>query len=148
MGDAQAAVHQAISALHHLPGSAVVRSSSLYQSPPFSSNAEWPGAALGPDYINAVAEITTSLPASVLLQELQKLEQAAGRKRPYPDAPRTLDLDLLLYGSICVQSEHLVLPHPRMWQRAFVLVPLHEIAPGLVTVAQLQAVAGQTIKRV
>ena len=148
LGDAQAAVRQAIEALHHLPGTAVVRSSSLYLSPPLSSHAELSGAALGLDYINAAVEINTSLTAPALLEELQKLEQAAGRERPYPDAPRTLDLDFLIYGSTRMQSEQLVLPHPRMWQRAFVLVPLHEIAPQLVTATQLQAVAGQRIERV
>jgi 2-amino-4-hydroxy-6-hydroxymethyldihydropteridine diphosphokinase len=102
-------------------------------------------AELGSDYLNAVAEIQTSLNAPALLQCLQQLEQAAGRERPYPDAPRTLDLDLLLYGSASIQSADLTVPHPRMWQRAFVLVPLAEIAPGLVGHSHLQAVQGQKI---
>ena len=85
--------------------------------------------------------------APVLLQELQAIETQAGRQRPYRNAPRTLDLDILLYGSARIDSEKLVLPHPRMLQRAFVLVPLAEIAPELVTPAQLAAVADQRIER-
>jgi 2-amino-4-hydroxy-6-hydroxymethyldihydropteridine diphosphokinase len=78
---------------------------------------------------------------------LQQIEQEAGRERPYRNAPRTLDLDLLLYGTARMESERLTLPHPRMMQRAFVLVPLAEIAPGLVSAAQLAAVAQQRIER-
>ena len=94
-----------------------------------------------------MVEVETSLPAPALLQHLQQIEHAAGRERRYPNAPRTLDLDLLLYGSASIDSANLVVPHPRMWQRAFVLVPLAEIAPGLVSDSRLQAVQGQKISR-
>ena len=104
-----------------------------------------PGHTPGNDYINAVAEIETKLPAPTLLQHLQQIEQAAGRERQYRNAPRTLDLDLLLYGSASIESANLVVPHPRMWQRAFVLVPLAEIAPSLVRDLHLQAVQHQNI---
>ncbi len=94
-----------------------------------------------------MAAIATGLTAPDLLQQLQALEMAAGRERPYPDAPRTLDLDMLLYGSAQIDSARLVIPHPRMAQRAFVLLPLAEIASELVSAAQLAAVAQQAIEK-
>jgi 2-amino-4-hydroxy-6-hydroxymethyldihydropteridine diphosphokinase len=116
-----------------------VRASSLYRTAPVDSS--------GPDYFNAVAEIATTLTAPDLLTALQAIEQGAGRERPYRNAPRTLDLDLLLYGSARIHSATLTVPHPRMGTRAFVLVPLHEIAPSLVTDGALKAVSGQSIQR-
>jgi 2-amino-4-hydroxy-6-hydroxymethyldihydropteridine diphosphokinase len=101
---------------------------------------------LGGDYLNAVVEVETSLPAPELLDRLQQIEQLAGRERPYRNAPRTLDLDILLYGSASIRSPRLTLPHPRMDGRAFVLVPLAEIAPALVAAGQLAAIAGQAIE--
>ena len=145
LGDAQASVRQAVHALDQLAQTRVAQGSSLYRTAPVVSNPAGPDA--GPDYINAVVALDTTLPALELLAHLQALELAAGRERPYRDAPRTLDLDLLLYGQSRIDSPRLTVPHPRMWQRAFVLVPLAEIAPGLVSPAQLKAVAGQTIKR-
>lgn len=145
LGDAQAAVRQAMDALGCLPLSRVAGRSSLYRSAPVARNAA--GPADGPDYINAVVALDTCLPALDLLDQLQALEQAAGRERTYPDAPRTLDLDLLLYGDERIESPRLSVPHPRMDQRAFVLVPLAEIAPALVPQAQLEAVADQAIQR-
>lgn len=145
LGDAQAAVLRAMDDLNRLPLSRVVVRSSLYRTAPLARNA--PGPADGPDYINAVLALDTRLPALQLLDQLQALEQAAGRERAYPDAPRTLDLDLLLYGDAHIDSPRLSVPHPRMWLRAFVLVPLAEIAPGLVSRVQLDAVAGQAITR-
>ncbi len=99
------------------------------------------------DYINAVVEVKTGLTAPDLLQHLQQLEMIAGRQRPYINAPRNLDLDLLLYGNGHIESSMLTVPHPRMWQRAFVLVPLAEIAPGLVAPDMLDAVKSQVISR-
>ena len=152
LGDAASALHQAVNAIAQLPQTRLLKTSSIYKTAPLASGSTLPSADdcvdsehLGTDYLNAVVEVQTSLSAPALLQNLQKLEQAAGRERPYPDAPRTLDLDLLLYGSASIESAHLTVPHPRMWQRAFVLVPLAEIAPGLVTDLQLQAVLGQQI---
>jgi 2-amino-4-hydroxy-6-hydroxymethyldihydropteridine diphosphokinase len=106
-----------------------------------------PGAPKSPDYINAVMEIICHQPAYLLLEQLQKIEQKAGRNRPYLNAPRTLDLDILLYGNAHIQTETLTIPHPRMWQRAFVLVPLAEIAPELVSAERLEKVMGQAIER-
>jgi 2-amino-4-hydroxy-6-hydroxymethyldihydropteridine diphosphokinase len=94
-----------------------------------------------------VAELATHLSAPDLLLQLQALEQAAGRERPYRHAPRTLDLDLLLYGDAQIDSPALTVPHPRMNERAFVLVPLAEVAPQRVGAARLQAVADQAIAR-
>ena len=142
LGDAADALRQAVTSINALPNCSVKKTSSLYKTAPLEI---LPGHAPGSDYINAVVEIETSLPAPTLLQHLQQLEQAAGRERPHINAPRTLDLDLLLYGSGSIDSENLTVPHPRMWQRAFVLVPLAEIAPELVSDRQLQAVLGQKI---
>ena len=139
LGDARATVLQAIKGITALRLTTLVRRSSLYRTAPVEST--------GPDYINAVVEVTTSLGPQELLLELQQLEQAAGRERPHRNAPRTLDLDILLYGDACVDSPTLVVPHPRMMARAFVLVPLAEIAPSRVNADQLQAVSGQIITR-
>jgi 2-amino-4-hydroxy-6-hydroxymethyldihydropteridine diphosphokinase len=140
LGDARAAVLQALQDLQSLPQTKLVRCSSLYRSAPIEAN--------GPDFVNAVAQVATTLSPQQLLGELLQLELAAGRQRPYRNAPRTLDLDILLYGDLVLDSPTLVLPHPRMWTRAFVLLPLAEIAPSLVTAAQLQGVERQGIERV
>jgi 2-amino-4-hydroxy-6-hydroxymethyldihydropteridine diphosphokinase len=139
LGDARRAVNEAIAAIARLPETSLTGQSSLYRTAPVDAG--------GPDYVNAVAEISTRLTAPELLAQLQRLEQAAGRKRPYVNAPRTLDLDLLLYGRASIDSPRLQVPHPRMNTRAFVLVPLAEIAPGLVAPAPLAAVASQRLTR-
>lgn len=139
LGDARAALRQVLDDLAALPHTTVLAASSLYRTAPFE--------AQGPDFINAVAALSTRLCAPQLLQALHRLEQGAGRQRPYRNAPRTLDLDLLLYGDGCIDSPALTVPHPRMRQRAFVLVPLAEIAPQRVSAQDLAAVAGQAIVR-
>ncbi|MDD5336132.1 MAG: 2-amino-4-hydroxy-6-hydroxymethyldihydropteridine diphosphokinase [Rhodoferax sp.] len=139
LGDPAANLLQALDDIAAIPGVLLVKRSSLYRSAPL--------AASGPDYVNAVAEIQTILSAPALLAALQRLEQLAGRQRPSHNAPRTLDLDLLIYGDASMVSETLVIPHPRLTERAFVLLPLAEIAPQRVTAAQLQAVRGQAIER-
>lgn len=135
LGDPEQALRSAILQLGATPGVRLLQASSLYRSAPVDAS--------GPDYINAVAEIATRLTAPNLLAALQAIEQAAGRERPYVNAPRTLDLDLLLFGSARMASTLLTLPHPRMWARAFVLRPLNELSPGLVSAEALQAVANQ-----
>ena len=140
LGDAAEALHAAIKAFDDIPLTQVRAVSSFYRSQPIDSS--------GPDYLNAVAELQTALTAPALLCHLQAIEQGAGRERPYRNAPRTLDLDLLLFGSARIDSPALTVPHPRMAQRAFVLQPLAEIAPARVTPAQLDAVAAQAIVRV
>lgn len=139
LGDAAQAVRDAIQALAGLPATEVTRRSSLYRSAPVDSS--------GPDYVNAVVEVRTALTAPELLDQLQHIEQGAGRTRPYRNAPRTLDLDLLLFGSATIASQRLTLPHPRMNQRAFVLLPLAEIAPQQVSPQALAAVASQSVDR-
>lgn len=139
LGDARATVAQALLDLDALPHTRVVARSSLYRSAPHEAS--------GPDFFNAVAALDTALDASALLAELQQLEQRAGRERPYRHAPRTLDLDLLTHDDGALDTPTLTLPHPRMTQRAFVLRPLAEIAPDLVTPEQLAAVAVQPIER-
>jgi 2-amino-4-hydroxy-6-hydroxymethyldihydropteridine diphosphokinase len=139
LGDPAQALREALRCMSETPGLRLVRASSLYRSAPIDSS--------GPDYLNAVAEIATTLTAPDLLTALQAIEQGAGRERPYRNAPRTLDLDLLLYGDARIDSPALTLPHPRMWERAFVLVPLAEIAPWLVSREACLAVAGLGIAR-
>jgi 2-amino-4-hydroxy-6-hydroxymethyldihydropteridine diphosphokinase len=137
LGDAVRTVQQAVKDLGSISHTKPIKHSSLYQTAPIESS--------GPDYINAVAEVHTLLSAPELLAQLQMLELAAGRQRPYLNAPRTLDLDILLYGSAQIQSPALTVPHPRMEQRAFVLHPLAEIAPQQVAKDALRAVRHQNI---
>ena len=139
LGDAPATLVQAMQHIATTPGIVLLSRSGLYRTAPLQSS--------GPDYVNAVIAIETSLSAPALLAQLQQHEQAAGRLRPYHNAPRTLDLDLLLYGQARIFSAALTVPHPRMTERAFVLVPLAEIAPNQVSPAQLQAVCSQNIQR-
>ena len=140
LGDAQGTVRAAMDEVARLPQTQLVAASSLYRTAPVDSS--------GPDYINAVMAVDTGLTATELLQAMQQIELQAGRTRPYRNAPRTLDLDLLMYGELVQEDAALTLPHPRMFQRAFVLVPLHEIAPERVTAEQLEAVADQGIVRI
>lgn len=139
LGEPDATLLQAMEDIAAINGVTWIRGSSLYRSAPIESS--------GPDYVNAVVEVSTVLSALDLLLQLQQLERRAGRERPYHNAPRTLDLDVLLYGNSSISHPTLLVPHPRMWERAFVLVPLAEIAPHCVSAAQLQAVQGQTIRR-
>jgi 2-amino-4-hydroxy-6-hydroxymethyldihydropteridine diphosphokinase len=124
LGDARANVQDALARLQRQPGCTLMAASALYRTAPIDSS--------GDDYINAVARIATALDAEALLQALHAIEQAHGRERPYRNAPRTLDLDLLLYGDQTINSPTLSVPHPRMAERAFVLQPLLELAPGIV----------------
>ena len=124
LGDARGALDAAFVALADLPKTKLQRASSLYRSAPVDSG--------GPDYLNAVVQLETRLAPLELLAALQRIELAHGRERPYRNAPRTLDLDLLLHGSRRLASAVLTLPHPRLHLRAFVLRPLAELAPDLV----------------
>lgn len=117
-------VRQAMVELGTLPGTRVVRPSSLYRTAPLGYDDQ-------PDFINAVAEIETSLEPVALLRAILALETQHGRERPFTNAPRVLDLDLLLYDQVSMNSQELTLPHPRMHERGFVLLPLAEIAPDL-----------------
>ena len=143
LGDAERTLRAAVASISRLSLTQPDKVSGFYKTAPQGVTT---GPTAGDDYLNAVLAIDTALTAPALLAQLQQIEQAAGRERPYPNAPRILDLDLLLYGDARIESVHLTVPHPRMWQRAFVLVPLAQIAPGLVNAAQLAVVASQRIE--
>jgi len=140
LGNAPATLLWAIQQLRLTSGMEVITRSSLYRSAPIDAG--------GPDYANAVLAIRTVGTAPALLQCLHGIEAAAGRERPYRNAPRTLDLDILLYGGASVTSAALTIPHPRMLERAFVLQPLAEIAPQHVHGEALQRVRAQAIDRI
>lgn len=123
LGDTAATLLRAEQALAELPATQVVAVSPRYRSAPVQAS--------GPDYLNAVVELATTLEPEPLLAALQAIESACGRQRPYLNAPRTLDLDLLLYGQRTLDTPSLILPHPRMHERAFVLIPLLDIAPDI-----------------
>ncbi len=139
LGDARAALRDAARRIVALPDSRLIAASRLYRSAPVDSS--------GPDYWNAVLQLETSLPPEQLLIELQAIELAHGRERPYRNAPRTLDLDLLAQDDLRRDTAELQLPHPRLTQRAFVLLPLLELVeqlPGLGGLADyLPGVAAQ-----
>lgn len=122
-------VNHAIAALDQLPKTNVVKASSLYLTEPLGYDAEQLKAI--PDFINAVTEVSTDLSPLELLQAILNIENEAGRERPFANAPRVLDCDLLLYDDVVMHTKELTLPHPRMHLRSFVLLPLAEIAPKL-----------------
>lgn len=123
LGDSAATLRRVLAQLQATDGIDAVTASPFYRSAPVD--------ATGPDFVNAVAALDTRLPPLALLDALQALENQHGRLRPYKNAPRTLDLDLLTYGDVLLDHERLILPHPRMHQRAFVLLPLHGLAPDM-----------------
>jgi 2-amino-4-hydroxy-6-hydroxymethyldihydropteridine diphosphokinase len=144
LGDARATLRAALTELQSLAAPGSFAASSLWGSAPVDSS--------GPDYVNAVACLRTALAPHALLDALQAIEQRYGRERPYRNAPRTLDLDVLLYGvrgddgGLVLVDDRLVLPHPRAAQRSFVLAPLAELwpqgeIPGRGRVAALLAAA-------
>lgn len=139
LGDARAAVCTAFETLACWPQIQVTGRSALYRTAPHQ--------AQGPDFINAVARIDTRLTAPDLLDALQAIEQQAGRLRPYVNAPRSLDLDLLFYGEAVLQSPRLTVPHPRWRERAFVLHPLVDVCPDRVGADMLAAVQDQHTER-
>lgn len=119
LGNAKDTLEHAIQKLASLPHTSLSAVSSFYKTAPVD--------AYGPDYINAVACCLTNLPAIEMLKAMQSIEKEFGRERPYYHAPRTLDLDLLLYGDLKMQTAFLTLPHPAMHLRRFVLEPLYEL---------------------
>lgn len=118
-------IELALDALAHLPGSQLEAAAPRYQSRPLGPGAQ-------PDYINTVARLRTGLEPHSLLRELQALETARGRLRDQHWGPRTLDLDILLYGDLVLTDKGLTLPHPRLAERNFVLLPLHDLDPDLI----------------
>jgi 2-amino-4-hydroxy-6-hydroxymethyldihydropteridine diphosphokinase len=146
LDDPAARVRDAFVELAALPETQLVTRSALYRTQP-------QGYAAQPDFVNAVAALDTGLAPAELLDRLQAIETKAGRRRSFPNAPRTLDLDLLLYDTRRIEQPGLVVPHPRMHERAFVLVPLLEIAPearipGAGSAREcLARVAGQAVEK-
>jgi len=146
LGDPQAIVQSALTALENLPRSTLTAASSLYLTAPVGLHNQ-------PDFINAVVALETQLSAEALLEELFAIEARFGRARAFLHSPRTLDLDLLLHGDETRRTAQLTLPHPRMHERAFVLLPLVEIAPATVipghgpAAALLERVRDQTLTR-
>jgi 2-amino-4-hydroxy-6-hydroxymethyldihydropteridine diphosphokinase len=142
----QRQVVQALGELAGIPATRVVGRSSLYRSAPIGHTAQ-------PEFVNAVAALDTALDPEALLGELQAIEARHGRCRSFPNAPRTLDLDLLLYDDAEHRSARLTLPHPRMHERAFVLKPLVELEPGITIPGRgrgrdlLAACAGQRVEK-
>ncbi|MDP1898653.1 MAG: 2-amino-4-hydroxy-6-hydroxymethyldihydropteridine diphosphokinase [Sulfurimicrobium sp.] len=123
LDDPAAQVSHAFSELDALPETSLAAHSSLYRSAPWGYSDQ-------PDFVNAVAEIETRLEPRILLEMLLDIEHRRGRVREFLNAPRVLDLDLLLYDGLIHHEHGLTLPHPRMHERAFVLMPLTEIAPA------------------
>ena len=142
VGDVRATFPKAISNILGMAQAELLARSSDYRTPPWGEEAQQP-------FINACVEVETSLDPHALLFTLHKIEKRFGRDRAKEQrwGPRTLDLDLLLFGDGRIDSPALVVPHPRMQQRAFVLQPLAEIAPARVSAAALAAVADQAIRR-
>ena len=145
LGPAEQILEAAVTALGRLPGTCLLARSPTYRTAPVD--------AAGPDFLNLVVGVDTDLSPRELLAALHGLEQAHGRERPYRNAPRTLDLDLLLHGQARIDTPDLIVPHPRLHERAFVLVPLADIAPHLDVPGHgpignlLPGVAGQRIER-
>jgi 2-amino-4-hydroxy-6-hydroxymethyldihydropteridine diphosphokinase len=123
LGDPRQAVKDAIVCLAQQVGITIVAKSSFYRTAPID--------ATGGDYFNAVVKIETPFTASQILRICHHIEDQFGRERPFRNAPRTLDLDLLLFGTESINTEVLTVPHPRIAERAFVLVPLVELEPEL-----------------
>jgi len=122
--DPQSQVEKAIQAIKNAPNILLIQASSLYKTAPVGYDNQ-------DDFINAVAEIKTDLTPIKLLRKLLEIEHTFGRERPFPNAPRVLDLDLLLYEDVTMNSAEISLPHPRMHERGFVMIPLAEIAPNI-----------------
>lgn len=138
LADPVSQVSQALDALTHLPQTRLLKKSSLYRSAPV-------GYLEQPDFINAVAQLETELTPRALLDALLALEQECGRTREFLNAPRTLDLDVLLYDDLVHHEHGLTIPHPQMHRRAFVLQPLLEIAPDCV-IPEVGSAAGAALQ--
>lgn len=145
LGNASATVVAAFADLRQLPGTHGHRCSALFRSDPVDAD--------GPGYINAVACFETAMSPHSVLAAIQRIEDRHGRQRSYRNAPRTLDLDLLLHGQVSLSTPELTIPHPRLHERAFVLVPLFSLEPSLVVPdhgpirSMLAAVSDQVVER-
>ncbi|WP_334187133.1 2-amino-4-hydroxy-6-hydroxymethyldihydropteridine diphosphokinase [Noviherbaspirillum sp.] len=146
LGDAADNVQRAILLLGTLDDTRLIAQSNLFRTAPVDGG--------GDDYVNAVAKLETGMPADLLLNALQAIEQDFGRERPFPNAPRTLDLDVLLYAQQRIDTPSLTVPHPRLTQRAFALIPLLQLDPLLAIPGKgpahqfVPGVAGQAIQKI
>jgi len=146
LGDPRGQIRAALAAFEKIPVTRLAGQSSFYRSAPI-------GYAEQPDFVNAVARLETALAPRALLDALLEIERSLGRNRSFANAPRTLDLDLLLYGEAVISESGMHVPHPRMHTRAFVLAPLAELDPGLeipghgALAPLLAACAGQAIEK-
>jgi 2-amino-4-hydroxy-6-hydroxymethyldihydropteridine diphosphokinase len=145
--DPHSQLRRAFAALGELPGTCLIAQSSMYRSAPMGFRDQ-------PDFVNAVAKVATELSPQALLQALLQIEQLHGRERTFRNSPRTLDLDILLYDNMRLHENGLTIPHPQMHRRAFVLLPLLEIAPdasipavGEASIAMLDC-HDQTLERI
>jgi 2-amino-4-hydroxy-6-hydroxymethyldihydropteridine diphosphokinase len=120
----QKQIQFALQTIANAPDIELIKTSSLYQTTPVGYDNQ-------PDFINAVAEVSTKLTPLALMRTLLKIEASQGRERPFPNAPRVIDLDLLIYDDVVMDTDVLTLPHPRMSERGFVMLPLAEIAPKI-----------------
>jgi len=147
VGEPRSQLIAAWDAMAQLPGTRTIARSSFYRTAPLGYENQ-------PDFLNCVAKLETTLEPRALLSQLQGIERDLGRRRAFRNAPRTMDLDLLLYGDQAIDTPDLVVPHPRMHERAFVLEPLAELDPGAVipgrgSAAELRGkCAGQRVERV
>jgi 2-amino-4-hydroxy-6-hydroxymethyldihydropteridine diphosphokinase len=128
MGDRDAQLRAAVAAIAAIPATALLRQSPIYESKPWGKTGQ-------PDFLNMVVEISTQLEPHTLHRHLQKIERDMGRDRETSEkwGPRPIDIDLLLYGTRTLKTASLVVPHPRMWERYFVMRPLADLAPDLAT---------------
>jgi 2-amino-4-hydroxy-6-hydroxymethyldihydropteridine diphosphokinase len=146
LGDARQTLKDAVVCLAQQHAITVLAKSSLYRTAPIDAG--------GDDFFNLVVKLETALPVRHLLALCHKIEHHFGRERPYRNAPRTLDIDILLYGEHCIDEPDLTVPHPRLTERAFALVPLVEIEPSLIVPQRgraqnfLDSVASQRIEKV
>lgn len=138
LGSPVLAFKEAMAALNASQCCWVSKASRLYESVAHE--------ACGPDYLNAVCEVMTTLKAPALLELMQSIELSSGRVREFLNQPRPLDMDLLFYGQAQIFSKHLQVPHPRWSQRAFVLLPLQDLVPEWVSEHLLEEVAQQSIR--
>ena len=144
LGNPRAALAAAFDDLAALPSTTLLARSGLYRSAPVD--------ALGPDFLNAVAELRTGMEPLALLRAMRAIERRHGRQRSHRNAPRTLDLDLLIFGTRHIDTPELVLPHPRLCERAFALAPMADLAPdlelgGVALREWLARAAGQRVER-
>jgi len=139
LGDRQETLRTALRLLDEMPDTRITQRSSLYETAPVGFTEQ-------PEFLNAVAEVETTLPALGLLRALLGIENLLGRVRTLRWGPRVIDLDLLTYGSEQIALPELTVPHPRLWERAFVLVPLAEIAPELTLPGENQTISERAKK--